>query len=147
MDVLTDTDSKYRELIEQRKKLKLQIKQLSEADDDIKEEVAELMHLEKINEKKVLLEDGEEWTCKYKQTARPKTNYTLLQTMLTSEQYDEVVDTTPVEYLDIRKSPKKKATPNRKSAQRPVDDGVDTKGGGKPVAPTGTFGDGIKSLA
>jgi len=88
--------------------------------DDIKNEIADLMHDDKINKKEVILSNGDKWTAAYQESSRKSTDLKLLMEVVGPVKYSEIVSSTSSVFLVIRKS--KKSKKSNKTQESPIDD-------------------------
>ena len=125
-------DKKYRENFEQYRLLNLQKNEIEAKMDIIKEEVAQMLHRDKINEKIIELSNGEKWKGAYQTTVRTVTDLKALMEMIGPQRYNQIVSEKPSTFLTIRKSGKKKRDDSLVNS-KPVQDEE------KPLIPSGTI--------
>ncbi len=125
-------DKKYRENFEQYRLLNLQKNEIEAKMDIIKEEVAQMLHRDKINEKIIELSNGETWKGAYQTTVRTVTDLKALMEMIGPQRYNQIVSEKPSTFLTIRKSGKKKRDDSLVNS-KPVQDEE------KPLIPSGTI--------
>ena len=98
------------ELVTKYAEIKAKLDKLNEEKDEIRREIAEILHHENVNSKVMVDEYGTEWEPKYQKSSRKQVNYSLLLEEVGREKYDEIVNETTSTSLVIRKAPKKKKT-------------------------------------
>jgi len=123
-------DKKYQEKFEQYRLLNLQKNEIEEKMNIIKEEVAQMLHRDKINEKIIELSNGELWKGTYQTTTRTVTNLQALMEMIGPQRYNQIVEEKTSTFLTIRKSGKKKKDESLVNT-KPVEDEV------QPFTPSG----------
>jgi len=116
-------DKKYRENFERYRSFSKQKAEIEANMDSIKEEVATLLHEDKLNEKITELASGEEWKGAYQTTTRQSTDYKMLLEMIGVKNFEQIVTNKETTFLTIRKSGKKKI--NEKLKNKPVEDNND----------------------
>ena len=126
-------DKKYRENFEKYRNFSRQKAEIEANMDNIKEEVAKMLHEDQINEKIVELSNGEEWKGTYQTTSRTVTDLKALMEMIGPQRYGQVVSNKESTFLTIRKAGKKKKDESLIST-KPVDDN-----NSKPFIPDGTI--------
>lgn len=122
-------DEQYREKFEKYRFFSKQKAEIEANMNDIKEEVAKMLHDDQINEKIVELSNGEEWKGTYQTTSRTVTDLKALMEMVGPQRYDQIVSSKESTFLTIRKSGKKKK--DKLTMNKPVEDN------NKPFIPDG----------
>jgi len=126
-------DKKYREIFEKYRNFNKQKAEIEANMDNIKEEVAKMLHEDQINEKIVELSNGEEWKGTYQTTSRTVTDLNALMEMIGPQRFGRVVSNKQSTFLTIRKAGKKKKDESL-IMTKPVDDD-----NSKPFIPDGTI--------
>jgi hypothetical protein len=97
-------DSQYGNLVKMHNLVQDQMKDLKEKADDIKEDIAKMMHEDQINEKLVDV-DGIKFRTFYQGRTNKKVDYNLLYEVVGPHKYKEIVTESQSEFLSIRKAP------------------------------------------
>jgi len=124
-------EKKYREEFEEYKLLAKQKAEIETRMDKIKENVAVLLHEDKVNEKIVELSTGERWKGAYQSTSRTNTDLKALMELIGPTKYSEIVTQKESTFLTIRKAGKVKADKTLLN-EKPVEDNSN-----KPFIPNG----------
>lgn len=118
--------SKYEELVGKYIELKDKIDILEKDKKDILNQVDQLMHLERINEKKVFITElDKEYQCQYIDRNVKSVDYVLLSEIVNQDLYDQIVTERTTSYLKIGPTPKEKV----KGREKPNKDEIKGKGG------------------
>jgi hypothetical protein len=117
---MDEQDIKYREKYDQYRDYARQKAEIEANMDSIKENVAEFLHADKLNEKIVELSSGERWIAKYQSQLRPKTNLVALMELIGPESYGEIVTQKEITFLTIRKATKEKKE-NSLTTAKPIE--------------------------
>jgi hypothetical protein len=97
-------DSQYSNLVKMHNIVQDQLKDLKEKADGIKEDIAKLMHQDKINEKLVDV-DSIKYRVFYQGRTNKKVDYNNLYETVGPHKYKEIVTESQSEFLSIRKAP------------------------------------------
>ena len=114
-------EKKYREELEEYRLLNRQKSEIEDRMDKIKENIATLLHNDKINEKVVDLSNGEKWKATYQTNSRTTTDLKMLMEMIGPSRYSEIVSQKESTFLTIRKAGKDKKDVSLTSS-KPVED-------------------------
>ena len=114
-------EEKYRKIIERYRELNRQKTEIEDAMNNIKEEAAQMLHEDKINEKVVELSDGEEWKAGYQSSSRSNADLKVLMEIVGPQKYDQIVTNKTSTFLVIKKAGKKKKSKSLTST-KPVED-------------------------
>lgn len=102
-------DSQYSNLVKMHNIVQDQIKDLKEKSDEIKEDIAKLMHEDQINEK-IAEVDGIKFKISYQGRTNKKVDHDALINLVGPNKYKEIVSESHSEFLSIRKAPKGQQT-------------------------------------
>lgn len=102
-------DSQYVNLVKMYNLVQDQINDLKEQVDNIKEDMAKLMHEDSVNEKLVTV-DEIKFRIFYQGRTSKKVDHDVLFNMLGPNKYQEVVTESHSEFLSVRKAPKGQQT-------------------------------------
>ena len=116
-----EKDKKYRDKYEKYRIFSKQKSEIEDSMNSIKEEVAQMLHEDKMNEKIIKLQDGEEWKATYQSKTTTTTDLKALMEMLGPQRYGEVVGEKISTFLVIKKAGKKKRDDSLTSS-KPVDE-------------------------
>lgn len=98
-------DSQYSNLVKMYNIVQDQIKDLTEKSNDIKEDIAKLMHEDGVNEK-ITEVDGINFKIFYQGRTNKKVDHDALINIVGANKYREIVSESHSEFLSIRKAPK-----------------------------------------
>lgn len=107
------------ELITKHAEIKSKLDKLEKEKTEVREQIAQLLHDEGVNEKTIMDDYGTEWNPKYQNTTRKSTDYDLLLHYVGSEKYDEIVKGKTTTSLVIKKAPKKKKKEKTVTSEAP----------------------------
>lgn len=99
-----------KELVTNWKMLKVQENKLKEVKQQLREEIGKNLHQRKSTKELILDNDGENWQVSYQNKTTRSVDYVLLQEIVSSEDYDDIVSEKSSTALVIRKAAKPKKT-------------------------------------
>jgi arsenate reductase-like glutaredoxin family protein len=108
------------------------------ADKEInRKKLAALMHEDKINEKLIIMDDGEPWRAYYQDRKTSTLNEEELIQLIGQSKFDSLFSTKKTTSLTVRKAAADKTDNASKTSQKPVD--VDSILNQKPIVPGGSI--------
>jgi len=96
------------ELVTRHAEIKAKIDKLNEEKNEIRDELAEILHTDGVNDKIIEDEYGVEWKVAYQKSSRKTVDYSVLLEEVGSETYDDIVSSQEITSFVIKKAPKKK---------------------------------------
>lgn len=106
----------YEEVISEYEDIDIRIKELEETKTTLRNEIADLMHLHKVDNIIIKSIKEVQWKCAYLETTRKSCDYELLFNIVGPSRYSEIVKTNTSNSLTIKKAPKEKSTNKTKIA-------------------------------
>lgn len=112
-------EKEYKDVYEQYRLYAQQKSEIEDNIDRVKKRVAAMLHEDKMNEKVIVLSNGEKWVGKYQSQTRSSTDLAALMELVGPEDYSKIVTLKEITFLTIKKAGKDK---KNLTNEKPVED-------------------------